>query len=164
MSPWRSLPVLKWVLKYTEEAWFACFCFLQLSFFPQITYLFCFCLPEAISNAGVLVAQMVKESALQCRRPGFHPWVKKIPWRKEWLPTPVFLPGESLVQRSLVGYIPWGHKELDMTEQLTYPHTHGKLTLNICFLCAESRARYSDVGSLTPMDILSPFYRRGNWG
>ena len=35
------------------------------------------------------------------------PWVGKIPWRREWLPTPVFLPGESHGQRSLVGYSPW---------------------------------------------------------
>ena len=34
---------------------------------------------------------------------GFDPWVRKIPWRREWLPTPVFLPGESHRQRSLVG-------------------------------------------------------------
>ena len=42
-----------------------------------------------------------KESACQCRRPGFDPWVRKIPWRREWLPTPVFLPRESHGQRSL---------------------------------------------------------------
>ena len=42
--------------------------------------------------------------------------VRKIPWRREWQPTPVFLPGEFHGQRSLVGYSPWGHKELDMTE------------------------------------------------
>ena len=47
-----------------------------------------------------------------------------IPWRKEWLPTPVFLPGEFQGQRSLVGYGPWGHKELDMTEWLTHTRTH----------------------------------------
>ena len=41
---------------------------------------------------------------LQCRRPGFNPWVRKIPWRREWLLTPVFFPGESHGQRSLVGY------------------------------------------------------------
>ena len=41
--------------------------------------------------------------------------VKKILWKKEWLPSPVLLPGESHGQRSLVGYIPWGHKDLDMT-------------------------------------------------
>ena len=36
-----------------------------------------------------------KESACQCRRPRFNPWVRKIPWRRKWLPTPVFLPGKS---------------------------------------------------------------------
>ena len=66
---------------------------------------------------------MVKN--LQCRRPGFDPWVGKIPWRREWLPTPVFLPGEFHGQRSLVGYGPWGCKELDMTERLTLWHFLG---------------------------------------
>ena len=46
------------------------------------------------------------------------PWVRKIPWRREWLYTPIFLPGEFNRQRSLVGYSPWGHKESDTTEQL----------------------------------------------
>ena len=49
----------------------------------------------------------------------FYPWVGKIPWRREWLSTPVFLPGKSHGQRSLAGYSPWGQKELDTTEQLT---------------------------------------------
>ena len=49
-------------------------------------------------------------------RPGFYPWVEKIPWRRAWQPTPVFLPGESHGQRSLVGYSPWGRTELDMAE------------------------------------------------
>ena len=63
---------------------------------------------------------MVKEAiCLQCRRPGFSPQVGKIPWRRDWLPTPVFLPGEFHGQRSMAGYSPWGRKELDMTEQLT---------------------------------------------
>ena len=44
------------------------------------------------------------------------PWVGKIPWRREWQPTPIFLPGEFHGQRSLVGCGPWGHKELDPTE------------------------------------------------
>ena len=61
---------------------------------------------------------------LQCGRPRFNPWVSKISWRLEWLPTPVFLPGESHGQRSLVGCSPWGHKESDMTEWLTHTHTH----------------------------------------
>ena len=46
-------------------------------------------------------------------------WVGKIPWRGEWHPTPVSLPGESCGQRSLGGYSPWGRKVLDVTEQLT---------------------------------------------
>ena len=49
-----------------------------------------------------------KESLWQCRRHGFNPWVRKIPWRRKWQPTPVFLPGESHGQRSLVGYSSWG--------------------------------------------------------
>ena len=53
---------------------------------------------------------------LQCRRPRFNLWVKKIPWRREWLLTPVLLPGESQGQGSLVGCCLWGCTELDMTE------------------------------------------------
>ena len=66
-----------------------------------------------------LVAPMVKNLP-ECRRCRFNPWVGKIPWRREWLPIPVFLSGEFHWQRSLVGYSLWGHKELDMTEQLTH--------------------------------------------
>ena len=47
----------------------------------------------------------------------FDPSVGKVPWRRECQPMPVFLPGESHEQRSLAGYSPWGHKDLDMTEQ-----------------------------------------------
>ena len=57
---------------------------------------------------------------LQCRshkRHQFDPWVRKIPWRRAWQLTPAFLPGGFQGQRSLVGYSPWGHKELDMTEE-----------------------------------------------
>ena len=50
----------------------------------------------------------------QCRRPGFDPWVGKIPCRREWLPTPVFWPGEFHGLCS-----PWGHKKSDMTEWLS---------------------------------------------
>ena len=57
-----------------------------------------------------------KEICLQCGRLRFDSWVVKIPWRREWQPPPVFLPGEFHGQRNLVGYSPCGHKELDMTE------------------------------------------------
>ena len=65
-----------------------------------------------------LVAQLVKNSP-QCRKPGFDPWVGKIPWRKERLPTPVFWPGEFHGQRSVVGYSPWV-TESDTTERLHF--------------------------------------------
>ena len=48
--------------------------------------------------------------------PGSDPWVRKIPWRRKWQPSPVFLSGESHGQRSPVGCSPWGHKESDTTE------------------------------------------------
>ena len=56
---------------------------------------------------------------LQYRRPGFDPWVGKLLWRREWLPTPVFLPGKFHGQNSMAGDSPWHRRELDMTEQLT---------------------------------------------
>ena len=60
-----------------------------------------------------------KEPACQCKRHkgcGFDLWVEKIPWRRAWQPTPVFLPGEYHGQRNLAGYSPWGHKESNTTE------------------------------------------------
>ena len=59
-----------------------------------------------------------KESTCQCKRHRLNPWVKKIPWRRKWQPTLVFLLGKSHGQRSLEGYSPWSHKELD-TEWLS---------------------------------------------
>ena len=61
-----------------------------------------------------------KESACQCRRHGFYPWVMKIPWRRKWQRTPVFLPENSHGQRTLVGYSLWDHKELDPAELATH--------------------------------------------
>ena len=66
--------------------------------------LLCCCFPGGASG---------KEPVCQFRsykRGGFHPWVGKIPWKREWQPTPVFLSGESHRQRSLAGYNPWGHR------------------------------------------------------
>ena len=53
-----------------------------------------------------------KESACQCRRHEFSPWVGKIAWRRKRQPTPVFLPGKSHRQRRLAGYNPWGHRRV----------------------------------------------------
>ena len=57
---------------------------------------------------------------MPCRRTRFDSWVRKMPWRKERKPTPVFFPGQPHGQRSLAGYSPWGQKELDTTERLTF--------------------------------------------
>ena len=72
-----------------------------------------------------------KESACQCRRCGFDLWVRKIPWRRAWQPTPVFLPGESHGQRSLAGYSPRGHRESDTAEQLS---AHKELCKPLSFI------------------------------
>ena len=66
-----------------------------------------------------LVAQTVK-CLPTMQRPGFNPWVGKIPWRRKWQSTPVLLPGKSHGQRILVGYSPSGHNESDTTEQLHF--------------------------------------------
>ena len=61
-----------------------------------------------------------KEASCQSRRHkrcGFNPWVRKIPWRRKWQPTPVPMPGKSHGQRCLAGCSPWGCKESDTTEQ-----------------------------------------------
>ena len=89
--------------------------FIQETF---IECLLCACLPRWCSG---------KESACQRRRRGFNPWVGKIPWRRKWQPTPVFLPGKFRGQRGLVGYSLWGCKESDTTEHThmcTHTHTH----------------------------------------
>ena len=54
-----------------------------------------------------------EESTCQCRRHGFDPWVRKIPWSRKWQPTLIFLPGKSHGQWSLAGYSPLGHREMD---------------------------------------------------
>ena len=64
---------------------------------------------------------------------GLNPWVRKIPWRREWQPTPAFLPGEFIDrihrQKSLAGYSPWGHKESDT-------HTHTKRRGSVAGCCS----------------------------
>ena len=61
-----------------------------------------------------------KASVCNTGDPGFDRWVGKIPWRRKWQPTPVFLPGKSHGPRSLIDYRPWGRKESDTTERLHF--------------------------------------------
>ena len=78
---------------------------------------------------GLLGGLLVKNLSVNAgdRRRGFNPWVRKIPWRWKWQPTPVFMPGKSHGPRSLVGYSPWGHKELD----------NNNIILFVSYLCQE---------------------------
>ena len=62
----------------------------------------------------------------------FDLWVRKIPWRREWQPAPVFLPGESHAQRNLVGYSLQGRKESDTIEP-----ERDYINRSFCFLCAD---------------------------
>ena len=80
------------------------------------------------SHWASLIAQMVKSlPAVQETRA--QSLSRKIPWRRVWQPTPIFMPGESHGQKSLVGYSPWGCKESDTTEQLTLDWgTHSSVT------------------------------------
>ena len=78
-----------------------------------------------------------KGPTCQCRRQkrcGFSPWVGKIPWRKAQQPTPVFLPGESHGQRSLAGYSPQDHTELDMAEVIQHICMHPLFIKSSCTL------------------------------
>ena len=68
------------------------------------------------ASQGMLVVKNPPANARRHKRHLFDPWVGKIPWRRAWQLTPVFLPGESHGQRSPAGYSPKGCKELDMTE------------------------------------------------
>ena len=94
-------------------------------FMWELIFTWSFSIPERIDWwLSSLVAQIVKNLPAM-RTPGFCPWVGKIPQRRAWQPTPVLLPGKSHGRRSLIGCSPWGHEELDMTEQL---HFHFSLS------------------------------------
>ena len=77
--------------------------------------------PLQYSWASLVAQTVMNPPAMQ------ETWVGKILWRRAWQPTAVFLPGESHEQRSLMGYSPCGHKELDMTERLSTAHTAHKI-------------------------------------
>ena len=87
---------------------FLCLCLVNLH-----TLSFSFGIPWWLSG---------KESTCQCRKRRFNPWVEKIPWRRKWQLTLVFLSGKSHGQGSLEIYSPQGRKESDMTEQLNGKH------------------------------------------
>ena len=88
----------------------------QVSLTSLHTFYFCYGCVNIhiyIFLLGLLRWLSGNESAWQSRRCRFDPWVKKIPWRRDWQATLVFLPRKSHGWRRLVAYRPWGHKELD---------------------------------------------------
>ena len=104
------------------------------------------CLALPLSSAGA----SGKESTCQCRRHKrcrFDPWVGKIPWRRAWTPTLLFLPGESHGQRNLADYGPWGHKESDMTAWLSMTYFHFSSVAESCLILCD------------PMDCSTPGLR-----
>ena len=89
------------------------------------------------------------------------PRVEKIPWQREWLPTPVFLPGAFHGQRTLVGYSLWGHQELDMTVWLTHLRKYLYLGFPGGSDGKESACIVRDLGSI-PRSGRSPGEGNGN--
>ena len=111
-SPLCSLVRISTTYLWTLSFSYATCTFLSLLIFSLPT------LPLGTS----LVAQRLKH-CLECRRPGFDPWLGKIPWRRKWQPTPVLLPGESHGGRSLVGYSLWGRKESEHNWATSLTHS-----------------------------------------
>ena len=120
-----------------------------------------------ISKMGLPSRLIGEESACQCRRHGFDPWVGKIPCRRKWHTSPVFLPGKFHGQRSLVGYSPWGHKTSDVTERL---HDDNRITKiwvesvkwhdknQLPWLCQEACHSISDCGEQSPCWLVCQFH------
>ena len=87
-----------------------------------------------MTSNGIEVKWNSSQRFLRCYkglygRPMFDSGVGKIPWRREWQPTPVFLPGESHGQRSLAGYSLWRCKELDTIEAIQHTHANEQMEL-----------------------------------
>ena len=101
---------------------------------------------DTLSSPGFSAGASGKKHVCQCRRHkrwGFNPWLGKIPWRRAWQPTPVFLPGESHGQRNLAGYGPEGCKELDTTERLS---SSSSCSFRVAFGRSAREARTGRVG------------------
>ena len=89
---------------------------------------------EIWASQVVLVVKNLSANAGDVRR-GFDPWIGRIPWRRAWQPTLVFLPGESPWTEepvAQVGYSLWGHKESKTTERLSTAHGDNILKIEDC--------------------------------
>ena len=108
----------------------------------EISKPWCICTHVFIQQAFIYLcfvqmAPVVKNlpaKARRLKRHGFDPWVGKIPWRKTWQPTPVFLPGKSLGQKSLVGCSSWDHKSWPQLNDYHHHHHHHNIWGKYCLL------------------------------
>ena len=103
------------VVKREEVEWELMACFFRAPCRPDLPYH-----SRVLDRPlGIPGGTTGKKPTCQCRRlkrHGFNPWVGKIPWRRQWHPTPVSLPGKFHGQWRLVGHSPKGHKKSDTTE------------------------------------------------
>ena len=114
--------------------------------------------PLNIYAKNYIVTQMVKRG-FQCWRPRFDSWVRKFPWRSGWLHVPVFLPGESHGQRSLMDYSPWGYQELNKTEWLS-THSFTSILSVLCLITSSILGNWYKRKSYIFLDIsLTLLYR-----
>ena len=118
---------------------------------------------HALSLMGLPWRLRGKESACQRRSRGFDPWFRKIPWRRKWQPTAVFLPGKSHGQRNLAGYSSWGLKRVG--------HDWSNLNNSSSLLLAGILVKSSGPqGCFSPpcipdqvIETLGPCFPRGSW-
>ena len=129
-------------LLHTRKSSFKFLCWdLQCCYYSQsCRFLFCFLPPHphtflpgpptwffwlrAMLIRGLSWGLSGKEPVCRCRRHRFDLWIRKVAWKRAWQLTPVFLPGESHGQRSLLGYSSWSYKESDITEATEHTCIH----------------------------------------
>ena len=97
-----------------------------------------------IANLGLPWWPNGRESACQWRRLRFDPWSRKIPWRRKWQPTQVFLPGKSYGHRTLVSYSPWGWKNQTWIRNWKHARTHTH-THTHTLICLETEFKFEIV-------------------
>ena len=107
-------------------------------------------MPLCVYNGAFQVVLVVKNPPANAGdlRHEFDPWVGKIPWRRKWQPTPVFLPGRSHGQRSLAGYSPQGRKESDMAWRLSTHAEAKRVQKRLEFSCWAYFPRDRELGLL----------------
>ena len=90
--------------------------------------------PEREASQVSLVVKHLPASAGNVRDVGFDPWVGKIPWRRGWQPTQVFLPRECHGQRSLAGHSAWARTQSDTPEVTLHAHLGGRTLCTFALL------------------------------